>query len=179
MIRIELVYRLPPTLRFDFARPRGLIIKGDFTKIIPGNLPSIACIGDVVSRYCINWAGPHVRSIVVLVLDGSTRREKLGTYPNLQGYTIIKTSNPRGTVAAGAARRLCSALRGSHGSRVALIVSGEEDMLALPAISCSMLGGLVVYGVPGIGAALIRVSRATRWEASGRLLLLRPSSADV
>ena len=166
-----LVYALPGNLRFDFARPRGVIAKGDFAHLIPRS-PSVACIGDVVSSLCVGAGGEW--DILVVAVDGVTRRRESVEPPRLEGFHIVRVRNPRGTVSRAAARAVCDALSGRLGRKVALAVDGEEDMLALAAIACSPLGGHVVYGVPGRGAAIIRVTRLSRLDAQTRLLLLRP-----
>ena len=166
-----LVYTLPGELRFDFARPRGIIVKGDFTRLIPRS-PTVACIGDVVSSFCTRANSGW--DILVVAVDGVTRRRESVEPPGLRGFRTVHVRNPRGTVSRAAARAVCDALSGMLGERVALNVDGEEDMLALAAIACSPLGGHVIYGVPGRGAAIIRVTRLSRLDAQTRLLLLRP-----
>ena len=166
-----LVYSLPEDLRFDFARPRGIIARGDFTRLVPPS-PSVACIGDVVSSFCAGADGKW--DILVIAVDGVTRRRESVEPPRLEGFYIVRVRNPRGTISRAAARAVCNALSGRLGRKVALAVDGEEDMLALAAIACSPLGGHVIYGVPGRGAAIIRVTRLSRLDAQTRLLLLRP-----
>ncbi|MCE4628473.1 MAG: DUF359 domain-containing protein [Desulfurococcales archaeon] len=164
------VLRLPTDIRFDFARPRAPIHSGDFTVLLPRGLPSLACVGDVVSSYCARR--PGIAHSLVLVLDGKTRRTRKVLPVDLEADRKLKIVNPPGTISLGAARTLCDLLE-RRGTTV-LLVDGEEDMLALPAIACSPLGGAVVYGIPGRGATIILVDRRVRGEAGLRLLSLKP-----
>lgn len=164
------VLKLPEDIRFDFARPRAPIYTGDFTRYLPRGLPSLACVGDIVSSYCARR--PDIARSLVLVLDGKTRRTEKVLPVALEAARSMRTVNPPGTIALGAIRILCNLLEEEGASL--LLVDGEEDMLALPAIACSPLGGAVVYGIPGRGATVIRVDRRVRGEAGLRLLSLRP-----
>ena len=46
-----------------------------------------------------------------------------------------------------------------------LVVDGEEDLLVLVAVAFAPLGGLVVYGQPGEGLVVVRVTAEKRGEA--------------
>ncbi len=165
------VYLLPKELRFDFARSRGIVVSGDFTPLIDPNAPSLSCIGDVVSSYCSRIE--RFEGVIVMVVDGKTRRTER-IEGRIHSDIELKVKNPAGTVSWQAARLLCSLQQRGSG-RVLVVVDGEEDMLALPSIACSPLGGYVVYGVPGRGAAVIRVMRWNSWDAQTRILSLKPS----
>jgi uncharacterized protein (UPF0218 family) len=52
---------------------------------------------------------------------------------------------------------------------VHVVVDGEEDLLVLVAVLYAPVGGLVVYGQPGEGVVVVRVTDAKRAEALGIL----------
>jgi len=164
---------LPENLRFDFARPRGPIISGDFTRHFAAINPitSLVCVGDYVSKYCMQVENA---SLLMLIIDGKTRRHTDMTIISPEGFRRIHLSNPPGRITMGSLKTICNALSQEQG-RILVTINGEEDMLALPSIACSPLGGFVIYGIPGRGAAIIKVTRLVKWEAGNRLLLLRPS----
>ncbi|MCE4610018.1 MAG: DUF359 domain-containing protein [Desulfurococcales archaeon] len=167
------VFQLPFEHRSDFARPRGLLVTGDFTKYLDLKAPSIVCVGDVVSSYCIRIAKKYNGKLILLV-DGKTRRTQQLGILEARGIKRVKVENPQSTIAVNVYDLLCGLLSSHQDERVIIEVQGEEDMLALPAIACSPIGGIVVYGVPGKGATIIRVNKWTSYEARSRFLSLVP-----
>ncbi|MEB3778852.1 MAG: DUF359 domain-containing protein [Desulfurococcales archaeon] len=168
---------LPTHYRRDFAKPRAPIVSGDFSRhpLLAG-LSRIACIGDIVSRYCINGIEPKK---LVLIVDGKTRRyvdEGLEIIDKAKdsGMSILHIENPPGTITMKAILTICKALSEKHG--VLIVVKGEEDMLALPAIACTQENQAVIYGVPGQGATIIRYSTYTARDAQLRTLYLKPGT---
>lgn len=158
---------LPQEIRRDFARPRGLIYSGDITPRLTG-ASKLICVGDVVSAFCARAGSENI----TLVVDGKTRRSEATPIIHLESYKIIRVSNPPGGLTSEAINKMHECA--SSGGKCLIIVNGEEDMLALPAIASAPLNSLVVYGVPGVGAAIIRVTGYTRVEAANRLLELKP-----
>jgi uncharacterized protein (UPF0218 family) len=57
-----------------------------------------------------------------------------------------------------------------------LVVDGEEDLAALPALLAIPAGGVVVYGQPGEG--MVRAEPDTATEARARSLLEKFSGSD-
>ena len=158
---------LPQEARRDFSRPRGLVYRGDIAPVLAG-ASKLVCVGDVVSQYCVRsgvWD-------LVLVVDGKTRRTREAPRLLLGDAVTVRVSNPPGGLTPEAIEAVHSCV--SRPGRCIILVDGEEDMMALPAIAGAPEGSLVTYGVPGVGAAIIRVTRYTRLEASNRLLELRP-----
>jgi len=160
-------FLLPERLRRFFAWPRGLVYSGDFTGLLEGS--PVACIGDVVSRYCARTDVEHL----VLVVDGKTRRSQQVEGVDGEGFRVVGITNPRGSLSFEAYEAMCRVLR--EQGRWLVTVEGEEDMVALAALACTPAGGTVVYGVPGVGATIIRVMREVSREAQSRLLVLHPS----
>ncbi|MEB3765335.1 MAG: DUF359 domain-containing protein [Desulfurococcales archaeon] len=167
------VFQLPFEQRPDFARSRGLLVTGDFTKYLDLKAPTIVCVGDVVSSYCIRIAKKYNGKLILLV-DGKTRRTQHLGILEAKGIKRVKVKNPQSTIAVNVYDLLCSLLSTHQDERVIIEVQGEEDMLALPAIACSPTGGIVVYGIPGKGATIIRVNKWISYEARSRFLSLVP-----
>ena len=92
----------------------------------------------------------------------------------LRGCRTLKTVNPKGKLSNEAMELVCKVLSGNNRSTkcYTIIVEGEEDMLALPALSCAPLGSVVLYGVPGVGIAAFFVDQLVRYMASIRILYL-------
>ena len=163
--------RLPDEFREDFrGGGPGIVASGDIAGILAhAGSGVLVCVGDVVSSYCAK-----VDRGMVLVVDGKTRRtEKIGDIA--AGDSVNTVSNPPGRLSYHAWRTICELIdKARNGSKHTLIVNGEEDMLALAAFDCSMIGDVVVYGLPGIGAYIRVVEAVDKVIASSRILALRP-----
>ncbi len=176
---MHITLTLPTHYREDFAKTRSPVISGDFTGYpIIVNSRRIVCVGDIVSRYCIASIRPNK---LVLIVDGKTRRhvdEGLGIVDEAKrlGMNILRIENPPGTITLKSLKTICEAVRGEYG--ILLVVEGEEDMLALPAIACSREGNVVVYGIPGRGAAIVKANLHRVRDAQSRILYLKPKVTD-
>ena len=95
----------------------------------------------------------------VAIIDCAVMRRRVKCGDKLDDYKIIKTENSRSTISCKAARIVCETVRRGH---TLVIVDGEEDLLALPAILCSDLGVKVVYGLPGRGMIIADVSSSSK-----------------
>ncbi|MEB3862064.1 MAG: GTP-dependent dephospho-CoA kinase family protein [Desulfurococcales archaeon] len=166
---------LPARARPDFKWPRGPIYRGRVGGLLARlNPTTLSCIGDVVTRTCL---GSGLRPTLAAI-DGFTRRgveagiDDLVGSASRFGMRVYRVVNPRGALSVDAVEAVCGAL----GSRepTLLLVDGEEDLLALPAIACTPEGGIVVYGAPGVGAVVVRVDLARAREAQLRMLMLAP-----
>ncbi len=163
--------RLPDELREDFrGGGPGIIASGDITGVLErAGSGVLVCIGDVVSSYCAN-----VDRGMVLVVDGKTRRTTKVDGINTGGNLVL-VSNPPGRLSYHAWRTICELIDNArNGTRHTLFVDGEEDMLALAAFDCSMVGDVVVYGLPGVGAYIRVVEAVDKVIAASRILALRP-----
>ncbi len=168
---------LPKEKRRDFKYPRAVIFKKFPYKLLKGS-KGIVCVGDVVSKSCLN-----VKNIynLFLIYDGSTKRfEKVNDLELLIEKGNFKTftlRNPPGMISFQAFLFLCKILK-KRGT-FALKVVGEEDMLALPSIQCAPKGYWVLYGVPDVGVAVIKVNELSKLDSSLRTLELRPLFKEI
>ncbi|MCE4614861.1 MAG: GTP-dependent dephospho-CoA kinase family protein [Desulfurococcales archaeon] len=112
------------------------------------------------------------------IVDMKTRRNDIS--PKLvsaliEECNIYRVTSPPGKISLEAINLICRLLEKTELSKCyIIIVDGEEDMLALPTLSCAPEGSAVIYGVPGIGIAVFLTDNAIRYLASNRLLYLEP-----
>ena len=165
---------LPEARREDYSSPWGPVVVGSLEGYVSG-VKGLVCVGDVVSRYCLDLLD-HVKSLI-LVYDRITRRVEARGELDVRGFERIVLANERSTVSLEVYRVLCD-LVGLNKVRVVLEVVGEEDMIALPAIACLKRGWAVVYGIPGVGACIIRYSNLNTRIAQTRYLQLKPRSSS-
>jgi len=162
--------------RADFAQPRGALVRGDLSPFISErSWTKVICVGDVVASYCIKSGRPPD----VVIVDGKTKRQQpaeLDVEVKALGYDVIRIVNPPGGVTPEAIEHLCKILKES--GRQLLLIEGEEDMLALPALMCAPVGSLVIYGIPDRGASLVVINRDVSREAQTRLLRLLVMSSS-
>jgi len=174
--RRQLQLSLKAEERIDFAQPRGVLVRGDLSPFISGrSWTKVICVGDVVAGYCIKSGRPPD----VVIVDGKTKRQQpaeLDVEAKALGYDVIRIVNPPGGVTPEAIEHLCKILKES--GRQLLLIEGEEDMLALPALMCAPVGSLVIYGIPDRGASLVVINRDVSREAQTRLLRLLVMSSS-
>ncbi|MBI4226334.1 DUF359 domain-containing protein, partial [Candidatus Roizmanbacteria bacterium] len=104
----------------------------------------------------------------VKLIDFRTRRQDLGKMSNVK-YQISKiqsknqkftTKNPPGTISISAIRDIKRALANylKTKRKQLIIIKGEEDLLALPAILLAPLHSLVLYGQIDLGVVIVEVT---------------------
>lgn len=167
--------KLPDHLRVDYSNPWGLVVTGSLGSSLSG-VKGVVCVGDIVSRYCLELLD-QVDSMI-LVYDMRTRRFRDVGELRVGGFSRYTVVNERGTVSLEVYKLLCD-LISTGGVRAAVEVVGEEDMIALPAISCIREGWAVVYGIPDRGACIVRYSGVNVRIAQTRFLQLKPGVSGV
>ena len=162
-------YILTAKLRKTLSRPLGVLVSGgeDESNRILGeviakeNPTKVILVGDTVSR---NAAQKGIR-VDLMIIDNLEKRTRAKPYA-LQSKAKIKTTNHAGMIEAQAREAVEHALLGAADL---IEVDGEEDLLAIVAVHAAPVGSLVVYGQPGEGIVLVRVSDAKKSEAQGIL----------
>ncbi|MEM4490975.1 MAG: GTP-dependent dephospho-CoA kinase family protein [Sulfolobales archaeon] len=102
----------------------------------------------------------------VCVIDGVTRRTQAQSIAPKYFSKVIRGSNPRSHVCQGAVEKILEAMREAKQKESTLIlIDGEEDLLALPAIAEAPLGWCVIYGLPECGVELVVVDQDTAKSA--------------
>jgi uncharacterized protein (UPF0218 family) len=139
-------------------KPLGELIAGTpancnriLNEIVTKEKPTrLILVGDTVSRNAIQM---RMRPDVIIV-DNMEKREKAPQFEYTAEH-IFRTQNRAGTIESGAWRIIDEAV---HQGNSLVLVDGEEDLLALPAILSSPDKSLVVYGQPSVGIVLVWVS---------------------
>jgi len=116
----------------------------------------VVLVGDTVSRTIVQSG---IRADVIVV-DNRERRSK-AVYFKHSGRNTFTATNPPGTITTEAWKTIESAI-GKPNSLV--VIDGEEDLLTLVAILAAPTGSVVVYGQPGQGIVIVRVTHGKKDE---------------
>jgi hypothetical protein len=95
----------------------------------------------------------------VQVVDEVERRVKRPA-PEAPYVRLLRASNPAGTITAESILALHSALAGEKPAR--LVIEGEEDLMAIPAIEAAPVGSLLYYGQPGEGVVMVIIDERAK-----------------
>lgn len=154
--------------REELAEPHGIL----FTDTPGGKLLAgrrVASVGDMVSHTLME-AGIEPS---LVILDGKTERRPYGKGLDkaLAGRELVEVKNRAGSIEHDAQETLTE-LAGEEG--VAVLVKGEEDLLAIPLAIGMPEGSLVVYGQPGEGVVLMPVDTYLKSFLQNYLAQMRP-----
>ena len=149
----------------ELKRPLGTLVTGSprdsvekLRDILEREKPTkIIAVGDFTAKTLVD-AGITADLYVV---DNRVMRTAIKPV-QIQVNRSVKVSNPRGEISAEAWDAVDEALRAALPARI--VVDGEEDLLALPAVVCAPEGSVVLYGQPGQGVVAVRVDEEKRGE---------------
>lgn len=142
-------------LKQRLRKPLGTLYRGDvkYDKLLASAKPLVA-VGDYTySRLVKAGLKPNV-----VVIDAKIER-KATALPSLEGYDVVRVVNKPGMIYPEAAHAVVQAVRAGAGC---IVVEGEEDLLALPAILALPNTGVVVYGQPGTGYVVVKAGEEVR-----------------
>lgn len=150
----ETVVSLPRSLRGELKEPLGPIFTDVETLLESAGRPLVA-VGDVVT-YHLESVG--VTPDVALV-DGITKRDAVA--PEVRNAVSddarhVQVENPAGVLTDDLLIALVEAI--DAGESTVLVIDGEEDLAALPAVLAVPPGASVVYGQPNEGMVLSNVT---------------------
>lgn len=163
------MYRLPEKMRPRLAKPSGRLFgaaelrKPVFEKVV-NDILTIATVGDRVTETL--WRFGRVPEVQVV---DSRENRKERKPPDVPYERIIRARNPPGTITQDAIDAITEAFRGRKPARV--LVDGEEDLLAIPTVVLAPVSAGVLYGQPGVGIVLVRVTAASK--SQNRALLAK------
>ena len=159
--------RLTEGLRAELKKPIGLLlVEKDKTtteylrKILEKQkLGKTIIVGDYTTKRILKD-----RLIAdVYIIDNKIMRQPISPV-NLELEQTIHISNPAGMITEEAWRAVEEAIQSEK--RTKLVIHGEEDLLALPAILSSPIGSFVLYGQPEKGLVVVEVTEKKKIEVS-------------
>ena len=149
--------RLPQALRSELKTPLGPV-ETDTERLLSAVDGDLIAVGDVVTYHLLS-AGYRP---AVAVVDGMTKRQRI----DAEIERVVTTepthtvSNPPATITSSLVATLREALASDE--PVTILVDGEEDLTALPAVMLAPLGTTVVYGQPDVGMVVVTVDEEAR-----------------
>jgi len=150
----EVLLSLPRALRAELKEPLGPIY-AEAGRLLADAGDPVVTVGDVVTYHLLRAD----RRPDVALVDGKTERETVGddVWAAIEGFDRrVAVPNPAATLSASLLVELRAALdRADTGTGTTLlVVDGEEDLAALPAVLAAREGASVVYGQPDEGMVL-------------------------
>jgi uncharacterized protein (UPF0218 family) len=142
--------------------------KAAFVKAVTGP-QVVVTVGDRVTE----TFGKLGRVPDVQIVDGRENRLER-RLPDVPCSRTIRVRNPAATITENAIAGINDAFKGRKPARV--LVEGEEDLLAIPAIVLAPASAAVFYGQPGVGIVMVRVTPASR--SRNRALLAKMGAID-
>jgi len=142
------------------AKPAGRLFVADdlgkpaFTKAVIAS-HEVVSVGDRVTETLASMG----RVPDVQIVDGKENRIERTT-PSVRHIRTIRAENPPGTITIEAMKAVQEAFKGNKPARV--LVVGEEDLLAIPAIIFAPISSAVFYGQPGAGIVMVRVTKVAK-----------------
>ena len=148
------VYRLPEELRPELAKPLGRVygadeVEGAEFEGLAKESSMVITVGDRVTD-TLEAVG---RTPDVQVIDEVERRTRRGP-PKVPYARLVRVKNPAGTLTRAAIEGMRKAFSGRKPVRVQ--VEGEEDLMAMLAISMAPVSAVVFYGQPGVGVVAVK-----------------------
>jgi len=167
---------LPEELRSRLAKPMGTLYR-----MTPTDSESF--VASVLAAKVVVTVGDRVTETVagldrvpdVHIVDGKERRKKR-VPPEVRHAVSVKVRNPPGTITSEAIDGIRKAFRGRKPARV--LVEGEEDLLAIPAVIFAPLGARIYYGQPKEGIVMLEVDSAMKARNRALLKTMRTADAD-
>lgn len=156
--------KISPDLHELLRRPFGHLIRGDFPSaeeirpLLQG-APRVISVGDVTTENLLNVG--ITPSIQIIDLK-EKRRTRHPIIAGLSGKKRI-LNNPPGFLTFEAVSAIREVIHSDQ--PILLQVEGEEDLLALPSVALSPIGGAVLYGQPDEGMVVVSVDRETKLRA--------------
>ena len=145
---------LPRDLRSELKEPMGPIYTGTADLLADAGDP-VVTVGDVVTYHLLRAD----RRPDVALVDRMTERQTVddAIWEAIDGFDRrVEVPNPAATLSLSLLTELRAALdrASAGGGTTVLVVDGEEDLAALPAVLAAPDGASVVYGQPGEGMVL-------------------------
>lgn len=134
--------------------------------------PVLVTVGDVVTSMALE-GGLRPRLAVV---DYRTEREVDRRLAGLVEGRVVQVRNPAGVLTPALRSAIIEAFKSRE--PVTVEVVGEEDLATLVCVAKGPDGAAVVYGQPGEGAVVVRISDETRDRAKSILDRMERTDGD-
>jgi uncharacterized protein (UPF0218 family) len=165
-------HSLNEKMRAKLKHPIGNLIVGDSEKtmnylrrFIESEKPRrLFAVGDYVTLNMIK----HGVKADLYVVDNKIMRKKIPPV-HVNCVKTVRVANPPGTITSEASEAIRKAINSSSATRI--VVDGEEDLLTLPTVKFAPVGTIVVYGQPGVGIVIVKVTGEKRREVEQILRL--------
>ncbi len=150
---------LPQSLRGELKKPFGPVVETVRAADLEGRL--VIAVGDAVTQ---DLAAQGITPKVA-VYDGRCQRERIDVPQAVRAYPAFEEAldNPPGTLNPDVFGILEKAYGRMEATRIE--VAGEEDLIALAAISSAPDDALVLYGQPNEGTVIVAVDQEVRTKA--------------
>ena len=150
---------LPDDLRSELKTPLGPI-ETDANVLLEQIDGPVITVGDVVTYHFLEADhAPHVA-----LVDERTKRQQVDEEirETVAAETNLEAVNPPAEISADVVSALLEGLDAEEPTTI--LVEGEEDLVALPAIAAAPDGASVVYGQPDEGMVHVVVTDDVRAE---------------
>lgn len=161
--------KLPERHRHLFREPVGDLIPESETgrdriaEVVAG-AAAVVTVGDRTTEKVLEYGIlPDIQ-----IVDGVERRARR-TAPGGAVETIT-CANPPAHITAEAVSAVASAYEARRPVRI--LVSGEEDLLLVPALARAPAGAILMYGQPGEGLVVVRADERSKEKARRLMALL-------
>jgi len=156
---------MPDNLRPELRKPIGQVLIGDAigSSIETHRKDIIVTVGDITTKTLLTAGVTPSLSIVDFLVERKPYPELDGRFAALNIFRITVPSGP-GFIA----KEAISVIQkwSTHPEeKIVLAVSGEEDLLALPAIAYGPIGAVVYYGQPGKGLVEVIINQEKKNQA--------------
>lgn len=164
---------LPEEMREELKAPLGILYRCHGVECVERmaehlrGAKRLIAVGDITTFYILKASfTPDL-----MIVDHKTKRSPVEDSikrRHLEGsYRVLRVENPPGTLTDDLLGAVRESLKGCTPTEI--IVDGEEDLAALPAILYAPLGSAVVYGQPSVGSVLVMVTPEKKSEIKGVL----------
>ncbi|MDH7475865.1 MAG: pantetheine-phosphate adenylyltransferase [Microgenomates group bacterium] len=162
------ILNLPDYLRPVLQRPIGQLIRFNepITALIKKEAPTMTiAVGDIISLALLkkNFS-PEIK-----IIDFRSKRADITDGWDLKHRALRKYVNHPGTINFEAVASINLAIKKylTKKEKQTIVIDGEEDLLALPAILLAPLNSLVIYGQLDQGVVFVRVTEDKKnWAES-------------
>jgi uncharacterized protein (UPF0218 family) len=153
---------LPDAMRSEMRKPFGVLYRGEGEDTARqmladmGRPAKLIAIGDISTFNLLK----HGTVPDISVIDKKTHREPAGVdiikVIRHSNFRDVNVKNPPGFVESELVSALSDAMDADV--PVQIMVNGEEDLAALPAIVLAPVSSVVIYGLPDEGGIMVTVT---------------------